>query len=71
MPRGGAQSAPEVVAGPKRRRSVTRPVRPYYRALKRLQVGSKRYRKGQIVPEAMGWPRVDAWVRSRHLELVE
>jgi hypothetical protein len=58
------------------RRVPATPQRPYYRALRPLVVPTdgprpKRYRTGQIVPEAKDWPRVEAWVRSRHLELVE
>jgi len=56
---------------------VKGPQPPYYKALKPLELTNpktgrrKKYKPGQIVPEAMDWPRVEAWVRSRHIELVE
>lgn len=68
--RGTAKPASTVKRAP----SVPKP--PYYRALKTLTVHTKAgrekvYKPGQIVPEAKDWLRVEAWVRSRHLELVE
>jgi hypothetical protein len=64
----------QTVAAPARRRPKT-PDKPFYRALRPLTVEvdgkEKHYKKGQVVPEAKTWPRVEAWVRSRHLELVE
>jgi hypothetical protein len=58
------------------RRAPSVPEPPYYRALKPLTVHTKAgkekvYEPGQIVPEAKTWLRVEAWVRSRRLELVE
>lgn len=44
---------------------------PHYRALRVLTIGKKKYEPGQEVPEAQDWPRVDAWVRARMIELVE
>jgi len=58
------------------RRTVRTPQKPFYRAKKPLRTAGrngkpKAYKIGQIVPEAKTWPRVEAWVRSGHLELVE
>jgi len=62
---------PAVAAeAPKKRRPRT-PQGPQYRALKKITVGEKTFKPGQLVPGAAGWLRVEAWVRSRHLELVE
>jgi hypothetical protein len=59
----------------KPRRAPRTPKRPFYRALKPIRTEDggveKHYKVGQVVPEANSWPRVEAWVRSRHLELVE
>jgi hypothetical protein len=55
---------------PATKRVVKTPKYPYYRALRRLVVGKKVYKPGQVVPEATSWTRVEAWVRSRHLRLI-
>lgn len=65
-----AASQPSVRRGPKK------PQPPYYVALKHMDLTRKNgrrvhYKPGDIVPEAKDWLRVESWVRSRHLELVE
>ena len=60
---------------PRTRRTVKTPTKPFYRALKPITVEAdgkvKHYKTGQVVPEAMTWLRPEAWVRARHVELVE
>jgi hypothetical protein len=63
--------APEGTNDVPAKRVPKTPQGPRYRALKRIVVGNKVYKPGQLVPEAKTWTRVEAWVRSRHLELVE
>ena len=46
-------------------------VGPHYVALKKMQIGSRKIRPGDNVPEADSWPRVESWIRSGYIELVE
>ena len=41
-----------------------------YRAVRAVTVGGNSYAPGDVIPEAVTWPRVDAWVRARHIEKV-
>jgi hypothetical protein len=61
--------SPEAVRTRTRRVAKT-PQYPYYRALKKLVVGTRTYKPGQMVPPATGWLRVESWVRSRHLKVI-
>lgn len=74
IPSAAALSHPTAAEVPVRVEKVNAPKTPKgprYRALKRIRVGEKVYKPGQLVPEAKDWLRVEAWVRSRHLELAE
>lgn len=42
-----------------------------YVARRALKVGSRRYKPGDVVPEAASWTRVEAWVRSGYIDEVE
>lgn len=50
---------------------VPKPKGPQYVARKPMQIGEKKFKKGDLVPEAAKWPRVEAWVRSGYIDLVE
>jgi len=44
---------------------------PRYVARKPMQMGDRKIKIGDLVPEAAKWPRVEAWVRCGYIELVE
>ena len=48
-----------------------RPPGPRYVARKPMVIGDKKIRIGDLVPEASAWPRVEAWVRSGYIDIVE
>ena len=48
-----------------------RPSGPKYVARKPMTIGSKKIKVGDLVPEAAKWPRVEAWVRSGYIDVVE
>lgn len=47
------------------------PVGPQYVARKPMTLGVKKIKPGDLVPEAASWPRVEAWVRSGYIDVVE
>lgn len=53
------------------KQTTVKPQAPFYRVLRPLTVADKQYKPGDVIPEAMSWPRVDAWVRARKIEFVE
>lgn len=44
---------------------------PSYVARKPMQLGGRKIKIGDVVPEAGSWPRVESWIRSGYLDLVE
>jgi hypothetical protein len=42
-----------------------------YVARRSLKIGDRTVLKGEKVPEAEGWPRVESWERSGYLDKVE
>jgi hypothetical protein len=36
-----------------------------------MVIGDKKIKIGDSVPEARKWPRVEAWVRSGYIDIVE
>lgn len=55
-------------------KSVSRPKKPAgpkYVARKPMTIGEKKFKIGDLVPEAAKWPRVEAWVRSGYIDVVE
>ena len=54
-----------------RRRRPRVPAGPRYIARKPMTLGERKIRIGDVVPEAAGWPRVESWVRSGYIEIVE
>lgn len=44
---------------------------PKFVARKPMQIGDKKIKIGDLVPEAAKWPRVEAWVRSGYIDIVE
>jgi hypothetical protein len=44
---------------------------PRYVARKPMQLGGRKIKVGDVVSEAGSWPRVESWVRSGYLDLVE
>jgi hypothetical protein len=48
-----------------------RPAGPRYVARKPMVIGEKKIKIGDLVPEASKWPRVEAWVRSGYIDIVE
>jgi hypothetical protein len=42
-----------------------------YIARKPIKIGAKKFKIGDVVPEANSWTRVESWVRSGYLDVVE
>lgn len=42
-----------------------------YVARRPLKIGAKKFKPGDLVPEAASWTRVEAWVRSGYIDEVE
>jgi hypothetical protein len=42
-----------------------------YVARKSMQIGSRKIKPGDLVPEAGSWPRVESWVRAGYLDIKE
>jgi hypothetical protein len=42
-----------------------------YIARKPIKIGAKKFKIGDVVPEASSWTRVESWVRSGYLDVVE
>lgn len=42
-----------------------------YIARKPLKIGEKKFKIGDVVPEANGWPRVESWLRAGYIDAVE
>lgn len=51
--------------------TVVPPVGKRYVARKTLRLNGRTIKPGTEVPEAEGWPRVESWVRSGYLDVVE
>jgi hypothetical protein len=51
--------------------TTAKPKGPVYRALRPLVVAGKQYKIGDVVPDALKWPRLESWVRARVVELVQ
>ena len=52
-------------------KKAARPAGPKYVARKPMTIGDKKIKIGDLVPEAAKWPRVEAWVRSGYIDVVE
>ena len=50
---------------------AAKPKGPRYVARKPMQIGDKKIKIGDLVPEAAKWPRVEAWVRAGYIDVVE
>lgn len=50
---------------------VAEPAGPRYVARKPMTLGDRRIRIGDLVPEAAKWPRLESWVRSGYIDIVE
>jgi len=48
-----------------------KPRGPVYVARKPMQIGSRKIKPGETVPEAGSWPRVESWVRAGYLDIKE
>lgn len=48
-----------------------KPKGPRYVARKSMQVGNRKIKVGDYVPEAGSWPRVESWIRSGYLDIEE
>lgn len=44
---------------------------PKYVARKSMQIGGRKIRIGDAVPEAISWPRIESWIRAGYLDVVE
>lgn len=44
---------------------------PKYVARKSMQIGGRKIRIGDVVPEAVSWPRIESWIRAGYLDVVE
>lgn len=53
------------------RKTTKKPAGPRYVARKAMQIGGRKIRVGDSVPEAGSWPRVESWIRAGYLDLVE
>ncbi len=54
-----------------RARKAAVPAGPKYVARKTLRLNGRLIKPGTPVPEASGWPRVESWVRSGYIDVVE
>lgn len=59
-----------------RRKVVKKPATPKlegpkYVARKSMQIGGRKIRIGDVVPEAVSWPRIESWIRAGYLDVVE
>jgi|GEM_PF-2818119 len=54
-----------------RRKAVKKPLGPQYVARKSMQIGGRKIRIGDVVPEAVSWPRIESWIRAGYLDVVE
>jgi hypothetical protein len=54
-----------------RRRTTKKKTGPKYVARKPMQIGSRKIKIGDVVPEAGSWPRVESWIRSGYLDVKE
>jgi hypothetical protein len=48
-----------------------KPAGPQYVARKPMQIGGRKIKIGDLVPEAGSWPRVESWIRSGYLDVKE
>jgi hypothetical protein len=48
-----------------------KPKGPKYVARKSMQIGGRKIRVGDVVPEAGSWPRVESWIRAGYLDVKE
>lgn len=55
----------------RRRPRAKKPEGPRYVARKPMQIGGRKIKVGEVVPEAASWPRVESWVRSGYLNVEE
>lgn len=53
------------------KRKTAVPAGPKYVARKTLRLNGRLIKPGTPVPEASGWPRVESWVRSGYIDVVE
>ena len=64
------KAAPKKAAAPKKTEQLpAAPVGPVYTARRVLTVGDKKYKPGDVVPEANGWTRVETWVRAGYIDV--
>lgn len=47
------------------------PKRTQYVARKTLRLNGRLIKPGTPVPEASGWPRVESWIRSGYIDVVD
>lgn len=62
-------TSPQKQAAPREEPGATGGVQ--YVARRPLKVGAKKFKPGDVVPEAASWTRVEAWVRSGYIDEVE
>jgi len=48
-----------------------KPKGPVYVARKSMQLGGRKIKGGDVVPEAGSWPRVESWIRAGYLDVKE
>lgn len=63
----------EVVTSDQVRRKprAKKPEGPRYVARKSMQIGGRKIKVGEVVPEASSWPRVESWVRAGYIDIEE
>ena len=63
----------EVVTSDQVRRKprAQKPKGPVYVARKSMQIGGRKIKPGEVVPEAGSWPRVESWIRAGYLDVKE
>ena len=64
-------SSDQVRPRPAAKKAAAKQAGPKYVARKPMQIGDKKIKIGDLVPEAAKWPRVEAWVRSGYIDVVE